>query len=305
MQNSFTVIGSGFGIYGYLPALIEEGISSIILPKKYQGKISARRELTRYLPNITFTEDLEAALCQATGVAIASLPETQVHCVEKCLTYKNIKYMFIEKPVAPNIQEAIELLQQLINAKIRFRIGYVFLYAKWYTNLKTILQSNLSKGELTITWRFQAHHFVHQLKIWKRYDSQGGGVVKFYGIHIFPLLAELGYNKVISSKIYCTTEDEPTRWLGTFAGENLPVCHIEVDSCFVKPSFTIIVQQDNQWSTFNFTDPFELEDELYHQDKRLMPLRKLIQTLDNSDNEIYELYKKTNNLWQQTDVLTN
>jgi len=61
----FTVFGSGFGLYGYLPALIDTFGEPVALPESYRATVQARPELARCLPSIRWAADRDAALALA------------------------------------------------------------------------------------------------------------------------------------------------------------------------------------------------------------------------------------------------
>ena len=44
----YSIIGSGFGLYGYLPAIIKLHKKGVVLPEKYKEKILLRPELKEF-----------------------------------------------------------------------------------------------------------------------------------------------------------------------------------------------------------------------------------------------------------------
>ena len=71
------IIGSGFGLYGYLPALTEEFGASVVLPEQYRDKAASRPELVRFLGGVRWESDLDRALAVASTVVIAATPAAQ------------------------------------------------------------------------------------------------------------------------------------------------------------------------------------------------------------------------------------
>ena len=47
----FTILGSGFGLYGYLPALLDLG-HMVTLPTRYQAVVAGRPELSRFMSRV-------------------------------------------------------------------------------------------------------------------------------------------------------------------------------------------------------------------------------------------------------------
>ena len=70
----FTILGSGFGMYGYLPALIECGMK-VALPERYRSVIGGRTELVQYMPEVIWCAGTEEALALANGAVVAVRPD--------------------------------------------------------------------------------------------------------------------------------------------------------------------------------------------------------------------------------------
>ena len=65
---------------------------------------------------------------------------------------------------------------------------------------------------------------------WKRRVSLGGGALRFYGIHLIALLAELGYETWRNLSHVADVEDEVSRWTAVMTGSALPEYTIYVDT---------------------------------------------------------------------------
>ena len=73
----FTISGSGFGLYGYLPALILNLNEKVILPKKYRAIIKARADISNLIPTIIWAENFDDALLKADSLVLALPPHIQ------------------------------------------------------------------------------------------------------------------------------------------------------------------------------------------------------------------------------------
>ena len=124
----FAIAGSGFGLYGYLPALIDGLDETVVLPNKYRETFEGRKELLPYRRSIVWAKDMPSALNMAKGIVIAIRPMEQASFVGNCLQLRNIQYLVLEKPLTPDPQSAQELLDNLIRSRKNFLIGYIFLY---------------------------------------------------------------------------------------------------------------------------------------------------------------------------------
>lgn len=115
----------------------------------------------------------------------------------KVLNFKNLKHLFLEKPVAPNFSESQKLLKFLKKNKVKFSIAYILIYTPFFKKLSKILkQKNLTK--IDIYWSFLNKNKIDS---WKLKKNDGGGVLNFYGIHFVHLFNILGFNKIINSTV--------------------------------------------------------------------------------------------------------
>lgn len=300
----YTIIGSGFGIYGYLPAIVTGFGGAVVLPHAYEAKLLARAELSNTLTNIHWVKDEDAALSQASIVIVAIAPKNQYEMVMRCLNLKNIKELILEKPIAATPAMASSLVAKINEEKKKYRIGFTFLYLSWTKKLE-ISKSMVSDTELSITWTFMANHFYKHLATWKRSNIQGGGVLRFYGIHLVALLASQGYDGVIESKIEGDHPDEPFKWQAVFIGPELPKCRVFVDSFSTLKQFEISQNQAGQKRTIlSVTDPFEMEQSDQYVDSRVGSLIKLINTLKDDDDKYIKLYIGSINLWQKIESIS-
>ena len=103
------ILGSGFGLYGYLPAIIEAGSDRIVLPKRYRAKFSTRPELSRFADAIEWVLDENAALERADWVIAALSPELQMRWLSHCRQLPNVERLVLEKPLAPTPGAAASL----------------------------------------------------------------------------------------------------------------------------------------------------------------------------------------------------
>lgn len=300
----FTIIGSGFGIYGYLPALLEAFEEEVILPLSYQDKLLARSELAQFLPRICWVETPDEALSKSTGLALATTPARQLAIASGLLGYTNIKRVILEKPLAPSPQLASQLLSSVMSADIDYRIGYTFLYCDWYSKVDwRVIES--SSNEITLRWTFMAHHFLHRIQTWKRRHNDGGGVLRFYGIQVIALLASIGYSGLEYSELNGRLEGEPERWKAIFVGDHLPNFMIELDSFSENKEFSIYRQDaETCHILLSLLDPFEAEKSIKEQDARLHALTHLVSSFDAPNASYYELYDTINALWSLVEQRT-
>ena len=79
----FTILGAGFGMYGYLPALMDLR-SKVVLPLRYRSVLAGRPELAQYVQKIVWSSDVEDALAKSSAAIVALRPVDQVFDTASC-----------------------------------------------------------------------------------------------------------------------------------------------------------------------------------------------------------------------------
>ena len=293
----FTIIGSGFGLYGYLPAILQELGDKVILPEEYLPKVRNRQELKELEKDIFWVKNKELAIEKATKVIFTVPPNYQYKAVKNLFDNdgcNSIQTIFLEKPVATSPAKSIELLEFLESKEVDYVIGYSFLYLDLNSNFNTLVNSST---QIFWQWSFMAHHFSMDLKNWKRYHSSGGGVLRFYGIHIIAFLSKFGYDNVKESTLTCQHSDEPFIWSAKFLGGNLPPCNVTVNCKSKKDVFNII--SENIDNSILLNDPFSLlVDRFDGLDKRVPMLASLLKDEMPDKKNGNQIYKNINSLWE-------
>ncbi|MBR1130046.1 hypothetical protein [Bradyrhizobium iriomotense] len=276
----FTILGSGFGMYGYLPALIECGMK-VALPERYRAVVGGRSELVQYESEVIWCADAEGALARATGAVIALRPADQAGWLARMADMPGIRDLILEKPVAPEPRRAAQLLEAFEHSGKRYRVGYTFRFMPWAERLRAVLQEGVDG--LSLDWSFMAHHYRANLENWKRYDISGGGALRFYGIHLVALLAELGYDDVASSAINGPSEAETASWEATLTGKGLPPFALRVDSRAPQTCFRITAA--SRAPIVDQSDPFVWikPDSVNVRDPRVDVLVRLCRSLSEPD----------------------
>ena len=310
-MNTIGIIGAGFGLYGYLPALIEVGVKNILLPSRYKDKFSTRSELQIYAEHVQWVSDDRDMLEMVDSIILALPPVYQLELAKKLIHFQNIKKLLLEKPLAITPEKSLQLMKELVLANKKFRIGYNFRFTSWGNGIFKQLKNFTRKASfdrLFITWNFLAPHYRNKLLIWKRFNSCGGGALRFYGIHLIALLAESGYSEVLCSETFGSNPDEVTKWVARFSGENLPICDIIVDSKTTKSQFRVSMSSDSEKTIlYNCLDPFDCNKNSQFfsgQDKRIPFLVDLCRTLFDASSMSFDWYKKTIELWRRVEDIS-
>jgi hypothetical protein len=299
------IIGGGFGLYGYLPAVMQHD-EKVGLLSRVKEKFFSRDELTIFQERVTFFDDFDFFLRSISKLVISIPPHEQSQILQKILTYDNIKFLFLEKPIDTDPIAAIELEKQLALAKKNYAICYSFLYTDWYNELKNLILKNEGHiNRINLEWKFKAHHYKNDVKTWKRNVKEGGGVIRFYGIHIIAILASLDFENIVKSKVYGSSSEDLSRWELSIANKRDNIiftinidCNSDLD-VFSVESFDKndlkIDEVTNQPSPFG-DGYFKLGD----IDSRAVIISNYmsyINSLETLENE-YVLYEKVNHLWE-------
>lgn len=311
-NNSFAIIGSGFGLYGYLPVLVDACAQRVVLPARYRPRFDERPELARFASDVEWQATENDALDRASGVLLAVRPSDQVKWIPQCLARSGIERLLLEKPLANSPERAARTLDDLIRSQRPFRVGYLFRYTSWGQEFLRTLDRSQGSGCVSIRWRFLAHHFRHDIHNWKRSAPAGGGVIRFFGIHLLALLAEAGYRDVISSVAVGTTRDDIERWTATVAGPGLSECELLVDTRSSATEFRVEQapgRRGGDGTVFaNLEEPFDTNERpprAVRADRRTTPLGRLCQSLWDDRASSYKWYESTNDLWQSVEARTH
>ncbi|WP_416916232.1 MAG: hypothetical protein ACMUJJ_05360 [Roseicyclus sp.] len=300
-SDVFTIIGGGFGIYGYLPALVTVFGRRVILPEKYNEVVRARPELSEYFSSIHWESTLDGAIAKATGVVLAVPPKEQVRQLGRLANFTNLKKIVVEKPIAVDPKSAFEIIRCFADRKLQVRVGYIFQYCDWLEGLK--LQVSRSSAEIEINWTFTADHIFRDRDTWKRYHSLGGGVLRFYGIHLLAVLASLGYNSVEGSGLVFDCEDQPTVWKAQFAGRGLPALSVYVSLLGPSDSFSIVSKDPlgNRTVCCERLSPLPALNQQDTPDVRIDLLDKILRSFSDEDSTLQKWYQNTNLLWERVE----
>lgn len=292
------VLGGGFGLYGYMPALFASSDFTVILPTRYQEKLKQRNEITHFYNRVEWMNSDVDLLEHCEGIIIALPPEQQVRWVKKCLTYKTISHILLEKPVAITPILSTDLINEIESSGKKFCIAYNFRYTDWG---KAILRHVPSIE--SITWNFQAHHYAQNVKNWKRLHQEGGGALRFYGIHVIALLAELGYSDVSYSEIKAAKKNEAEIWHARLLADDLSPCIVTINSNNKEAQFVI---KGNNAQNYSFLHPFQIQSQTKNNkiDQRIPFLIEGIIDLFFNEKKDYACYRRTHLLWNKIEQRT-
>ncbi len=254
----------------------------------------SRPDVGRYVNRVRWYADEAAMLESADGVVIAKPPSEQVQLAKECLMRSNIKKILLEKPLATTPQDSLQLIDALEASGKTFRIGYNFRFTDWG---KLLLQTR--PLEIDIDWQFRAYHYTHNLQNWKRANKEGGGALRFFGIHLIALFAELGFNEVQESQVWQKSPGDVYCWKATMTQKGVRRATVNVNS-------------DSNTANFSITDVAYLKDPFDAKaptaidqiDYRASVVGELCQDLIAGKPAFYPWYRDSIDLWAKIEQQT-
>ena len=304
------ILGSGFGLYGYLPALVNGCGQRVVLSERHREPFRLRPELARFVNDVQWERDEARALDVADGVVLALQPRQQSEWIPRCLERPNLKRILVEKPLATSPEAAGALHGDLVGSGKIIRIGYTFRYTDWGERIRVGVKQSGENKRLLIQWSFLAHHFRHGLGTWKQFTNSGGGAIRFYGIQLIALLAELGYQAAISSQSFGSSGDVVEKWTASFSGAGLPECDVVVDTRSVIEKFRaelLFSSTTEPAQVFaDLSDPFEsvTVESSGGLDRRVPVLSRLCRSLWEQGSDDEGWHKATIDLWRRVEERT-
>ena len=267
MNTKVAIVGSGFGMYGLLPAFsrIKECKVVSICGKNSEmiSNYCKKLGLNRYTD---WRKMLQKEKPDA--VAIAVIPSHQYEIAIYAL--ENGMAVFAEKPLTTSFDTSLELNKLAKKKRLPNMLDFLFPeIPEWHAAKKAI--ENGLIGEIlkvNVDWTFLSYDLMNHIKSWKTDVKQGGGALSFYFSHVFYYLEYfLGRIKNIECNFSSSEKSLNKGETGidmTISFENGCVgnAHMDISNAdqqkhkveFHAEGKTIILQNFNS----NFVDNFEL-----------------------------------------------
>lgn len=177
------IIGSGFGLYGLLPAFhsLTNCIITSICGEKTERLLNYCQHID--LKNIYTDWQLMLKKEKLDAIALAVLPHTQ-YLIGKTAIEKG-KHIFAEKPLAANYKEAKILFDLATKRNITHAIDFIFPEINEWKKVKELIDKK-TYGNLkyiSVNWDFLSYDIKHNISSWKTDVSEGGGALSFYFSH--------------------------------------------------------------------------------------------------------------------------
>ncbi len=294
----YTIIGKGFGLYGYLPAIIMND-SNLILSDEYKSYVQKRGDIKKYINFIQWTKSIKEAIYLSKYIILAIPPKEQFKFLLENEKLISNKTMFLEKPIASSPEESSILLKFLEEKKIKFYVNYSFIYLDWFKTLYNKINSLNSNFYVKINWEFKAHFIKTNVVNWKSNFQLGGGIIRFYGIHLIAVLSALNYENYKVVNIQNNTQTI----IFKIINPNKPEIEIliNIDSNIEKFTINMFEKNLKNKSTLvDINDPFEKQnnEKLPQFDRRVQNIRDYLMEKNNSIQNL-TFNKKVVKLWDE------
>ncbi len=286
------LLGKGFALNVYLPALFKISCNKIVLARSVKRFINDDNDISRY---IRWIDDKDIIYNKFLKIIIAEPPKKQYKLICDMSLWRNSNNLILEKPIADNHSKAKYLINILNRNKIKYSINYSFRYTQWFESIYKYIHNNHNKGDIDIIWKFKGRHQQKKEPSWKTNHLLGGGVIKYYGIHLIAILSDIGYSDVRNSNIFNQPKNQLTSWSCQFiSNKKLPKLNLQIDSYSNENIFCW--KQQNQ-NILKIDSPFLLESSKYNSDNRIPTTIKFLQEKHNDllnfkNMNVLELWSK-------------
>lgn len=185
----FGIVGTGFGLYGILPALRRDPRCAVVgicgsSPDRARELVAARLpEGRRPLVYASPSALMDAG--RLDGLAIAVPPRHQEAVAREALD-RGLA-VFAEKPLAATLAAAEDLGERASRGGRANMVDFIFPELEpWKRARDTVAAGGLgSVRAARLRWVFESHAHRTGLASWKRDPAQGGGVLLHFGSHAF------------------------------------------------------------------------------------------------------------------------
>jgi len=182
MNTKVAIIGSGFGMYGLLPAF--SGIKGCKVVSICGKNSEMMLNYCKKLGLNKYTDWKEMLLKEKPdAIAIAVIPNHQYEIAKYAL--ENDMAVFAEKPLTTSVDTSLELHKLAGEKKMPNMLDFLFTeIPEWRTAKKMIEDGLMSKIiKVNVEWTFLSYDLMNNIKSWKTDVKQGGGALSFYFSH--------------------------------------------------------------------------------------------------------------------------
>lgn len=286
------ILGGKFGFYGWLEAVAKFYPNEKIC-------VEVRNEgnpfLDKFKDKITFVKDSKSVIFFSDFLILAIPPAEVEKYILDIQISPYLKKLIIEKPICSDPIRS-QVFIELVEANgIQVISSYLFLYTDWYQQLKDITIGN----KIAINWNFKN---TNSNWSWKTQHHNGGGALRFYGIHFIAVLASLGYDCCVNSKLSKNYDFFTAEISSSY---DRPIIYLNIDNTGLNENsfeLNIYPKDDIPKNLILWENPFSEKANDYSNDNRIYYLIKNLDEFQNNYQYVNHLIHKTNSLWNKIET---
>lgn len=302
----FGIVGSGFGIYGWLSALTHFSQIKIATLSRYKEQLTNRLDIQNVSllkENIKWFDEEDLLFQNIDVLIIAKRPIDQVEIIKKLIKQSWKGSLIIEKPIAHNPHQAKNILKQLVKNKIFFQVGFSIMETDWSQKIQQLILDYKPK-QINIDWDFHAHHYKQKKISWKSDPKFGGGALNFYCIHFIAWLSSFSnWNVNYCSPLKNKNDDSNVNFQ---LSNNYTILTMKCNSMNEKLNqFKITKKNFNSRLIYNLNSPFSEnapKKNTFQNDERVPYLIKIIERSIKYESNNYSYLKRHIALWEQIEI---
>ena len=262
------ILGSGYGLYGYLPAIQDLSCEVVTLKRYLDSEVGSRKTVAERLKRCTLVESESVVASRSEVLVIARTPIAQASQIQSLETSSTLNHLFLEKPVAGDISSHSNILTLLRNLDLTFSVGYLFPYTNWGEQIRLELIQGTCSVE--IRWQMRRPNGA-----WKLNVDLGGGIFDYYLIHFIPVFFGVSKIEKILIDSYIPSEKMQVSFILN-SGQNITVLFsFSLNSCF-EIEFNRGKETIDSRSKAFFASPFSESQFEYGEDPRVPYIGKYL-----------------------------
>ena len=181
------IIGSGFGLYGLLPAFHSLPNCQVVA---FCGKQSPRllhiiKELSLESTIHLYQDWQEMFACEPLDAVAIAVPPIAQYPIAKMALEKNM-HIFAEKPLTARLTDAYDLADLATRKKVTHGMDFLFPEIDvWQMAKKMLDEKKFAEiRHVAVNWDFRSYDVRQKISSWKTDSSLGGGALAFYFSHV-------------------------------------------------------------------------------------------------------------------------
>lgn len=185
MNKKVAIIGSGFGMYGLLPAFaLTDGCKVVsICAEKSKRLLNCCNRFAVKKIYSDWKEMLQKEKPDALGIAV--IPKHQYEIAKYAL--ENEISVFAEKPLTTSLDTSLKLYELAKKNNLANMIDFIFPeIPEWILAKNVIYDETIGKIlNISVDWKFFSYDLKNSIKSWKTDINEGGGALSFFFPHVF------------------------------------------------------------------------------------------------------------------------